>query len=82
VKKNTKIFTEVKDWLAETYPLPIFDTVVELRTAYSRSLGEGLTVFEYKDDSGRMDKKAIIEVNALIDEILSRENIVQQEEAI
>jgi len=29
-----------------------------------------------------MDKKAIIEVNALIDEILSRENIVQQEEAI
>ena len=82
VKKNTKIFTEVKDWLAETYPLPIFDTVVELRTAYSRSLGEGLTVFEYKDDSGRMDKKAIIEVNALIDEILSRENIGQQEEAI
>ena len=77
VKKNTKIFTEVKDWLAATYPLPILDTVIELRTAYARCLGEGLSIFEYKDDHGKQDKKAIAEVDALIDEILQREGMTE-----
>lgn len=82
VKTNTKVFNEVKDWLAATYPLPILDTVIELRTAYARCLGEGLSIFEYKDDHGKKDKKAIDEVNALIDEIFSRENIIKIEEAV
>ena len=40
------------------------------------------SLFEYKDDHGKKDKKAIDEVNALIDEIFSRENIIKIEEAV
>ncbi|AGW27745.1 MULTISPECIES: ParA family partition ATPase [Gammaproteobacteria] len=77
VNPQTKVFNEVKEWLAESYPLPILDTKIALRTAFSRSLGEGLSIYEYKDDHGKQDKKAIAEVDALIDEILQREGMTE-----
>lgn len=70
VNPQTKVFNEVKEWLAATYSLPILNTQIALRTAYARSLGDGLSIYEYKDDSNKKDKKAIDEFNALIDEIL------------
>ncbi|ENX24852.1 hypothetical protein F892_00002 [Acinetobacter vivianii] len=84
VSKRTKVFTEVKDYLTQTYPdQKILDTVIESRTAYARSLGDGLTIFEYKNDQGKKDDKGIAEVNALIDEILDREGLTKlSEEAV
>ncbi|MGQ1480494.1 ParA family partition ATPase (plasmid) [Acinetobacter baumannii] len=77
VNPQTKVFTEVKEWLGESYDVPMLDSKIASRTAFSRSIGEGLSIFEYKDDHGKPDKKAIAEFNGLIDELLKREGVTE-----
>ncbi|HRM14823.1 MAG TPA: ParA family partition ATPase [Flavobacterium sp.] len=77
VNPQTKVFTEVKEWLGQSYDVPMLDSKIASRTAFSRSIGEGLSIFEYKDDHGKQDKKAIAEFNSLIDEILQREGVTK-----
>lgn len=75
VNQQTKVYSEVKEWLNQTYSIPMLNTTFGIRTAFARSLGDGLSIYEYKDDHGKMDKKAIAEVDSLIDEILELEDI-------
>lgn len=77
--KNTKVFEEVSTFLKENgNDIPFIETIIALRTVYARSGGQGQTVFDYKDEQGRKNNKAIDEMNALIDEIFEKENLNKQ----
>lgn len=70
VRENTKVFKDVKEYLEAEYTLPILESVIPEKTAFSSSIGDGLSIFETKD------KKAIEAMDKVIDEVLTKEKFV------
>ena len=68
-KSRTKVIDEAKTFLSdqEIYFDKILSTVIKIRVAFDRSLGQGKSIFEYKP----VDKKAIAEIEQCRQEIMT-----------
>ena len=70
LKAGTRLSRAVDDALAP-YSIPVLESRISDRVAFSMAMGAGLSVAEYEADQEIKDTPGTKEMNSLIDEILS-----------